>query len=187
MASRWPADGTIFATGPGGVLVLSKDGKRLGRINDGKATANCKFGDDGKTLYLTSHDMLARIRLNVTGRRILRTRIAPVDRGGQKRTVEIAYVLASIVLLVLLISWGKVQPFLAFLVASSVAAILLGLPMDKVPGVLEKGIGNILGGLHRASSASARCSASSSRTAARRRRSPWCSCACSARNTSPGH
>jgi Gnt-I system high-affinity gluconate transporter len=61
--------------------------------------------------------------------------------------LEIAYVLASIVLLVLLISWGKVQPFLAFLVSSSVAAILLGLPMDKVPAVLEKGIGNILGGL----------------------------------------
>jgi gluconolactonase len=60
-------DGTIFATGPGGVLVLSRDGKRLGRINDGKATANCKFGDDGKTLYLTSHNILARIRLNVTG------------------------------------------------------------------------------------------------------------------------
>ena len=49
-------DGTIFTTGPGGVLVLSKDGKRLGRISDGKATANCKFGDDGKTLYLTSHE-----------------------------------------------------------------------------------------------------------------------------------
>jgi gluconate transporter len=61
--------------------------------------------------------------------------------------VEIACVFASIVLLVLLISWGKIQPFLAFLVASSVAAILLGLPLDKVPGVLEKGIGNILGGL----------------------------------------
>ena len=61
--------------------------------------------------------------------------------------MEITYVFASIVLLVLLISWGKVQPFLAFLVASSVAAILLGLPIDKVPGVLEKGIGNILGGL----------------------------------------
>jgi Gnt-I system high-affinity gluconate transporter len=61
--------------------------------------------------------------------------------------VELTYVFASIVLLVLLISWGKVQPFLAFLVASSVAAILLGLPIDKVPGVLEKGIGNILGGL----------------------------------------
>ncbi len=61
--------------------------------------------------------------------------------------MELAYVFASIALLVLLISWGRVQPFLAFLVASSVAAILLGLPMDKVPGVLEKGIGNILGGL----------------------------------------
>jgi gluconate transporter len=61
--------------------------------------------------------------------------------------LELVYVFASIVLLVLLISWGKVQPFLAFLVASSVAAVLLGLPADKVPGVLEKGIGNLLGGL----------------------------------------
>src|SRR5688572_19595665 len=61
------ADGTVFATGPGGVLVLSKDGKRLGRIWDGKQTANCKFGDDGRTLYMTSHDLLARIRLNIKG------------------------------------------------------------------------------------------------------------------------
>ena len=61
--------------------------------------------------------------------------------------MELWYVFGAIVLLVLLISWGKIQPFLAFLVASSVAAILLGLPIDKVPGVLEKGIGNILGGL----------------------------------------
>jgi gluconolactonase len=61
------ADGTIFSSGPGGILVLSKEGKRLGRISNGKATANCKFGDDGKTLYLTSHNMLARIRLNVAG------------------------------------------------------------------------------------------------------------------------
>jgi gluconolactonase len=61
------SDGTIFTSAPGGILVLSKEGKRLGRINDGKATANCKFGDDGKTLYLTSHTMLARIRLNITG------------------------------------------------------------------------------------------------------------------------
>ena len=61
------ADGTLFTSGPGGVLVISKDGKRLGRIWDGKATANCKFGDDGKTLYLTSSNMLARIRLNTKG------------------------------------------------------------------------------------------------------------------------
>jgi gluconate transporter len=61
--------------------------------------------------------------------------------------MEIWYVFGSIVLLVLLISWGKIQPFLAFLIASSAAAIMLGLPIDKVPGVLEKGVGNILGGL----------------------------------------
>jgi gluconolactonase len=61
------ADGTIFTSGPGGIVVLSKEGKRLGRIRDGKPTANCKFGDDGKTLYMTSQNMLARIRLNVAG------------------------------------------------------------------------------------------------------------------------
>ena len=61
--------------------------------------------------------------------------------------MEIWYVFGSIVLLVLLISWGRVQPFLAFLIASAAAAMLLGLPLDKVPGVLEKGIGNIMAGL----------------------------------------
>jgi gluconolactonase len=61
------ADGTVFTTGPGGVIVLSKEGKRLGRISNGKATANGKFGEDGRTLFLTSHDMLARIRLNIAG------------------------------------------------------------------------------------------------------------------------
>jgi gluconolactonase len=61
------ADGTVFVTGPGGVLVVSKEGKRLGRIRDGKQTANCKFGDDGKTLYLTSSNFVARIRLNIKG------------------------------------------------------------------------------------------------------------------------
>lgn len=61
------ADGTIFTSGPGGIIVLSPEGKRLGRIWDGKATANCKFGEDGKTLFLTSSNMIARIRLNVSG------------------------------------------------------------------------------------------------------------------------
>ena len=61
--------------------------------------------------------------------------------------MELVYVVGSIVLLVLLISWGKIQPFLAFLIASAVAAMLLGLPAKDVPAVLEKGIGNLLGGL----------------------------------------
>jgi gluconolactonase len=61
------ADGTLFTSAPGGVLVLSKEGKRLGRISTGMTTANCKFGDDGRTLYLTSSNMLARIRLSISG------------------------------------------------------------------------------------------------------------------------
>ena len=73
--------------------------------------------------------------------------------------MEIWYVFGSIVLLVLLISWGKVQPFLAFLVASSVAAILLGLPLDKVPACSRRASATSWPPCW-GSSASARCSAS---------------------------
>ena len=61
------SDGTVFSSAPGGILILSKDGKRLGRIRDGVQTANCKFGDDGRTLYLASSHFVARIRLNIKG------------------------------------------------------------------------------------------------------------------------
>ncbi|TDK28702.1 SMP-30/gluconolactonase/LRE family protein [Luteimonas aestuarii] len=60
-------DGTLFATGPGGVLVIAADGTRLGRIETGSAIANCTFGDDGRTLYMTSNDFLARVRTHATG------------------------------------------------------------------------------------------------------------------------
>ncbi len=59
--------GHIFATGPGGVLILSPTGKLLGRILAEKATANCAFGNDGKMLYVTSSDRLGRIALKVKG------------------------------------------------------------------------------------------------------------------------
>jgi gluconolactonase len=61
------ADGTLFATGPGGVLVLAADGTRLGRIETGTAIANCAFGDDGQTLYMASDKFLARVRTKATG------------------------------------------------------------------------------------------------------------------------
>ena len=60
-------EGFLFATAPGGVLVMDATGKRLGRIQTGSAVSNCAFGDDGKTLYLTSHTQLARVRVKVTG------------------------------------------------------------------------------------------------------------------------
>ena len=61
------AEGHLFATGPGGVLVLTPDGRHLGTIRTGKATANCAFGDDGRSLYMTAHDTLLRILLGTRG------------------------------------------------------------------------------------------------------------------------
>ena len=64
---RVDAKGNLFATGPGGVLVITPDGRHLGTIATPQATANCAFGDDGSTLYMTSHMRLLRVRLTTTG------------------------------------------------------------------------------------------------------------------------
>ena len=60
-------EGNLFATGPGGVLVLSPGGKHLGTILTGQATSNCAFGDDGRTLYITADMYLMRVRLKTKG------------------------------------------------------------------------------------------------------------------------
>ena len=59
--------GNLFATGPGGVLVFTAAGKHLGTIVTGEPTANCAFGDDGGTLYMTANDKLTRIKLRTHG------------------------------------------------------------------------------------------------------------------------
>ncbi|OON59228.1 gluconate transporter [Massilia sp. KIM] len=56
-------------------------------------------------------------------------------------------VLLAVGLLTLLIAWGKVQPLLAFVAAALAAALLLGVPVEKIPGTIEKGIGDLLGSL----------------------------------------
>ncbi|NUQ19374.1 MAG: SMP-30/gluconolactonase/LRE family protein [Gemmatimonadaceae bacterium] len=61
--------GNLFAAGPGGILVLTPQGKHLGTIVTGQPTANCAWGDDGSTLYMTANDQLFRIRLTTTGAR----------------------------------------------------------------------------------------------------------------------
>jgi gluconolactonase len=60
--------GNLFATGPGGVLIISPQGKHLGTIDTGQATANVAFGDDGHTLYITADMYLMRVRLKAKGR-----------------------------------------------------------------------------------------------------------------------
>ncbi len=64
---RVDTKGNLFATGPGGVLVISPKGKLLGRIDTTQATANCAFGNDGTTLYLTADMYLCRIKLKTKG------------------------------------------------------------------------------------------------------------------------
>lgn len=59
--------GNVFATGPGGVLIFSPTGKHLGTIETGEATANCGWGDDGSTLYITADMYLARVRTLTKG------------------------------------------------------------------------------------------------------------------------
>ncbi len=60
------AKGNMFATGPGGVYVISAGGKILGRIDPGKQSANVAWGDDGSMLYITAHSCLCRIQTLTT-------------------------------------------------------------------------------------------------------------------------
>lgn len=59
--------GHLFASGPGGLYVIAPDGKKLGLIATGKAISNCAFGEDGKTLFMTASDRIARVRLRTSG------------------------------------------------------------------------------------------------------------------------
>jgi gluconolactonase len=62
------AKGNLFATGPGGVLVLTPEGKHLGTIATGVKTANCNWGEDGSVLYVTADTMLTRIKTKTKGK-----------------------------------------------------------------------------------------------------------------------
>ncbi|AMQ57782.1 SMP-30/gluconolactonase/LRE family protein [Algoriphagus sanaruensis] len=57
------SSGVLFATGPGGVLVISPEGKQLGTILTENGTANCGFDSDEKYLYMTADGFLMRIAL----------------------------------------------------------------------------------------------------------------------------
>lgn len=59
--------GQVFLAGPGGVLVIDATGQCLGRIFTGRASANCTFGEDGRTLFITAGDRVVSVRTKVTG------------------------------------------------------------------------------------------------------------------------
>ncbi len=60
--------GNLWATGPGGVMIVSPEGKHLGSILTGEATANCAWGDDGSTLYVTADMYLVRVKTTTRGK-----------------------------------------------------------------------------------------------------------------------
>ena len=65
-------NGNLYVTGSGGVIVLAPAPGTgpfdfLGHINIGGATANCAWGDDGSTLYITADMYLCRIKTFAKG------------------------------------------------------------------------------------------------------------------------
>ncbi len=59
-------DGVFFASGPGGLWILSPDGQKLGIVTTGlpgQDIANCALDEKGGYLYMTAREYLLRIRL----------------------------------------------------------------------------------------------------------------------------
>jgi gluconolactonase len=60
--------GNLYVSAPGGLWVISPEGKHLGTIISPRHPHNMAWGDaDGKTLYLCARSGLYRIRLNIAG------------------------------------------------------------------------------------------------------------------------
>jgi len=62
--------GNLYVSGPGGLWILSPEGKHLGTIRGPEHPHNMAWGDDdGRTLYLAAQTGVYRIRLRVAGMR----------------------------------------------------------------------------------------------------------------------
>jgi gluconolactonase len=60
--------GNIYGSGPGGVWIISPDGKHLGTIKVAEVVANVAWGDkDAKTLYIVASATVYKIRTKVAG------------------------------------------------------------------------------------------------------------------------
>lgn len=61
-------NGNIFSAAPGGIVVLTPQGKLLGKIATEVAAANLNWGNNGEVLYITAHMYLARIITKTIGK-----------------------------------------------------------------------------------------------------------------------
>jgi gluconolactonase len=62
-------EGNVYCGGAGGIWIIDRTGKKLGRIVHGApATTNIAFGgDDWKTLYFTSRNHLGAVKVKIAG------------------------------------------------------------------------------------------------------------------------
>lgn len=59
--------GNIWTTGPGGVRIISPQGKVLGQLIIPEIVANIAFAEDGKTVYLTGSTSIYRLHTKIAG------------------------------------------------------------------------------------------------------------------------
>jgi gluconolactonase len=60
--------GNVYESGPGGIWIVSPEGKRLGTILVPEIVANLEFGDaDYKTVYIAAREGIYKIRVNTPG------------------------------------------------------------------------------------------------------------------------
>jgi gluconolactonase len=67
---RLDKNGNIYGAGPGGVWIISPEGKHIGTIKVPEVVSNVAWGEkNGKTLYITASTSVYRIKLKVAGDR----------------------------------------------------------------------------------------------------------------------
>ena len=57
-------NGNVFATGPGGIWIFTKNGKLIGKIKlNAVPASNCALTPDGKTIFITAANYLLRVKM----------------------------------------------------------------------------------------------------------------------------
>ncbi|MEQ1902787.1 MAG: SMP-30/gluconolactonase/LRE family protein [Pirellulaceae bacterium] len=79
------ARGNLFVSGPGGLWVLSSEGRHLGTIRPPEHPHNLAFGgDDGRTLFMTCQTGVYRIRTKVPGATFAMQKTQTFDKGAKQ-------------------------------------------------------------------------------------------------------
>lgn len=61
--------------------------------------------------------------------------------------MTVVAVVLLIALLIVMISWGRVPPFAAFIATSLIGALCFGMPLHAIGQSIERGVGDMLGGI----------------------------------------